>query len=390
MIAELKAENFELKQKEHEYNVIKSQIADLEHRFKLVQEEKARMDTDNKEQEELQFRKSEITQENLKRSSVALSGVEGEIRNQLAKLEAQKALIGDKDEEIIRLRKRLSDLANEAERIQRTKNSLELELKDAHDGHRSVERQVSGFIEESEQLKRAKAVEESRMREAEIEVEQLRRKLRDLQSMADMTEQDNFQKTRVLDEESKMQRYTQGEVTMLANKNRQLQDDNDRFLKRLSALEDELKFSNRRLDEMSLMIEDKEKEIKVLRSESNYADSKELAAREELRKLRQDNETYQILLDKYRNDAEFHKSIREREITEKFRLEEEKDKLAREAIIKQMEARSAREELEKYRGSHGQLLEERMASEQELEALKEHANLLEAQNKSVRRFNNNS
>lgn len=379
----MKAENFELKQKEHEYNVIKSQIADLEHRFKLVQEEKARMDIDAKEQEELQFRKSEVLQESLKRSSEVLSDVELDIRNQLDKLQAQKALLGDKDEEILRLRKRVAELAGEAERIQRTKTSLELELKDAHDGHRSAERQLSGYIEESEQLKRAKTIEESRMREAEIELDQLRRKVRDLQALADMTEQDNLQKTRELDEESKMQRYNQGEVVVLMNKNRQLQGDNDRFLKQLNVLEDEIRMSNRRLDEISLMVEDKDKEIRVLHSESTYADSKELAAREELRKLRQDNDTYQILLDKYRNDAQFHKSIREKEVSEKYRLEEEKERLAREAVMKDIEARNARKELERYKDTDEQLIEERMMSAQELEALKEHASLLEAQNHNV-------
>ena len=381
----MKAENFELKQKEHEYNVIKSQIADLEHRFRLVQEEKARMDINAKEQEELQFKKSEIIQENLKKSSEVLSEVEFEIRTQSDKLQAQKALLGDKDEEIVRLRRIVANLASEAERVKHTKNSLELELKDAHDGHRSAERQVSGYIEESEQLKRAKAVEESKLREAEIELDHLKRKVRDLQVLADVTEKDSLQKARELGEESKIQRYSQGEVVVLMNRNRQLQDANDHLLKKLNGLEDELRTLNKRLDTISLMVEDKEKEIRVSRSESTYADSKELAAREELRKLKQDNDTYQILLEKYRNDAQFHKSIREKEATEKYRLEEEKNRLAREAIEKDMEARNAKKELERYKGIHGPLLEERMMSAKELEALKEHASLLEAQNQNVRK-----
>jgi chromosome segregation ATPase len=363
--------------------VIKSQIADLEHRFRLVQEEKNRMDADAKERQDLQFRKSNALQENLKRSNMALTDIEAEIRDQTRKLDEQKVLIESRNEEIIRLRKTLSDLADEGERIQRAKNSLELELKDAHEDHRTVERQVSDFVEESEQLRKVKAVEENRMREAEAEVEQLRRRLREIQAMSGAAEQEHAQKVREIDEASQFQRYTQGEIDTLTVKNRQLQDDNEILGKKMEELEGQLRLANRKLDDVSRLVDEKEKELKSARTGSAQASGQELATREELRKFRQENENLQTLLDKYKNDAQFHKRLREEEANAKLKLEEEKQRLSREARVKEAEAQNARRELERYQDSHGQLLEERMMTAQELEALKEHASLLESQNENV-------
>ena len=379
----MKAENFELKQKEREYNVIKSQISDLEHRFRLVQEEKSRMDADAKERQDLQYRKTSTLQENLKRSNIALADIETEIRDQTRKLDEQKVLIDSRNEEIIRLRKTLNDLADEGERIQRAKNLLELELKNAREEHRAVERQVSGFVEESEQLKRVKAIEEDRMREAEAEVEQLRRRLRDIQAMSSGVEQEHAQKVKEIDETGQLQRYTQGEIDTLTVKNRQLQDDNEILGKKMEELEGQLRLANRKLDDVSRLVDEKEKELKQARGGAAQASGQELATREELRKFRQENENLQILLDKYKNDAQFHKRLREEEVNTKLKLEEEKQKLSREARMKELEAQNARRELERYQDSHGQLLEERMMTAQELEALKEHANLLESQNENV-------
>lgn len=370
--------------------MIKSQIADLEHRFRLVQEEKIRMDTDAKERQELQFRKSSALQENLKRSNIALSEVEAEIREQTRKLEEQKLLIDNRNEEIIKLRNTLGELADEGDRMQRAKDAVEIELRNAHDEHRTVERQVSGFVEESEQLRKVKAIEEDRMHEAAAEVEQLRRRLRDLQAATNAAEQEHVQKAKEIEEANQLQRYTQGEVESLTVKNRQLQDDNEVLGKKMGELEAQLKLANRKLGDVSQLVDEKEKELKAARTGSAYANGQELATREELRKFRHENENLQTLLDKYKNDAQFHKKLREEEANAKLRLEEEKQKLSKEAMVKEAEAQNARRELERYQDSHGQLLEERMMTAQELEALKEHANLLESQNDNVKLHNNHS
>ena len=242
----------------------------------------------------------------------------------------------------------------------------------------------SGFVEESEQLKRAKLAEEDRMREAEEEVEQLRRRLRDVQTMVRVAEQEHVTKSKEIEEAGQLQRYTQGEAETLMDKNKQLQDDNNILANKMNELESQLKSSHQKLDELSLMVDEKEKEIKAARSGSAYADNKELVTRAELRKYKQDNENLQTLLDRYRNDAELHKKLREEEAVEKYKLEEEKERLAREAVKKDMEARDAKKELERYQDSHGRLLEERIMTAQELDALKEHAMVLESQNVNVR------
>ena len=53
IIAQLKAENFELKQKDKDYAIIHSQVLDLEHKIKLLSEEKFKTELQQKEKEEL-------------------------------------------------------------------------------------------------------------------------------------------------------------------------------------------------------------------------------------------------------------------------------------------------------------------------------------------------
>ena len=379
----MKAENFELIQKEREYNVIKSQIMDLEHRLRLVQEEKDRMEADSREIDDLRFRKSETAKDDLRRSNAALVDIEAEVRDQSGKLNAHKSLIEDRNEEIIRLKRVLAGLADEGDRLRREKGALELELRNAHDGHKSAEMEISGFVERSEELKKAKAMEEQRMYDAEGEINQLKRRLQDLQVMADMAEDEHHQKSKQKEEASQIQRYAQGELSSLMGKNRQLQDDHDMLIKKMNDLEAELRLSNRNLDGISLMVEDKEKELTAVRSNSLLVDSKALGAQQELRKCNQDNDTLRTLLDKYKDDAEFQKRLRDQESTEKYRLEEEKQRLSKEAILRDIEARTAKKELEKYQDTHGQLIEERVMTSQELQALKEHTHLLESQNDNV-------
>ena len=131
------------------------------------------------------------------------------------------------------------------------------------------------------------------------------------------------------------------------------------------------------------MVEDKEKEFAAVRSNSLLVDSKALGAQQELRRFNQENEKLRTLVDKYKDDAQFQKRLRDQESTEKYRLEEEKQRLSKEAILKDIEARTAKKELEKYQDTHGQLIEERVMTSQELQALKEHTHLLESQNDNV-------
>ena len=64
-------------------------------------------------------------------------------------------------------------------------------------------------------------------------------------------------------------------------------------------------------------------------------------------------------------------------------LELEKKKLENETLSKDIEARSAKKELEKIRDTHGMLLEGHVQRTEELNALKQHAEVLENQNATL-------
>ncbi len=383
MIAQLKAENFELKQKEREYNVLNSQLLDLEHRFRLLQEEKARMDADAKEREDLQLRKSIGIQEDIRRTNEALIDVERQLRDLANKVGAHKALADDKNAELARIKKTLADLTEEGVRLQRAKRAADLDLQAARDGHQTAEEDVSGLIAENDRLKKSRAAAEDRLKDAELEVAQLRRRLADVQTEIDVVEGQRIQKEKEIEAARQARKYTQSEADALIVKSNRLQDEKDMLTKKMNDLDLQLRLANRKLDDVSVLIDAKDKELKSVKSGATYAETKEYATREELRKLKTENETLEILLNKYRNDVEFQKKLRDEEAMRKYQLEEEKKRLSREALLKDIEARTAKKELEKYQDSHERLLEEKVQVAQELEAVKEHADLLESQNATV-------
>ena len=383
MIAQLKAENFELKQKEREYNVLNSQLLDLEHRFRLLQEEKIRMDSDAKDREEMLFKKNYGLQEDLHKTNEGIVDVERQIRDVSSRLSAHKSIVDDRNAELARLKKNLADLTDESLRLQRARRATELDLQVAHDGHKAAESEVTGLLVESDRLKKSKILGEDRLHNAESEVEKLKRRLAEVQTETNIVDGQRIQKEKDIDAARQSRKYTQGEVEALSIKNNRLLDEKDMLAKKLNDLDVQARLTSRKYDDISVLLDAKEKEYKSIRSASGYAESKEYSTREDLRKIKTENETFQILLDKYRGDVEFQKRLRDDEAMKKYHLEDEKKRLSREAMLKDIEARTAKKELEKYQGSHERLLEENEMVEKELEAVKEHTGLLESQNENL-------
>lgn len=373
----------ELEQREGEFAILNSQIQDLEHRFRILQDEKNRIEIEAKNQEVIQIRKNENFKNEVQHLHVLLESAERDLRDKSSGLSTQKALVENRSVDINRLRKLVADLDEEGIRIQRTKVALQLELQAARDAHRLAEQGINRREEDAEMLKRSKGVEEARLRNASAEADELSRRLADLQTAVDSVERQCAQKDKDVIEMAQARRFAQEEVDSLSLKNNRLQDEKTALLTKIKDLDVQSRLENRKLDDMAVLIDVKEKEIKGMRASSTYAESKEMATRQDLRKLQSENENFQLLLDKYRNDADLQKRLRDEESLRKYQLEEDKKRLSREALVKGLEAQTAKKELEKYKGSHSQLLQEQVMASQELEAVKEHANLLESQNFNV-------
>ena len=386
MISQLRAENLELKQREGEFSTLNAQILDLERRFHLLQQEKNRVEAEAKGRENVKAKRHEDLKEEIQRLHLLLESSERNLNNNLADLSRYRAVVENKSIDIGKLRKVIADLDEEGIRMQRIKVSLQQELQAAHSDRRLAEQATSKRMEDREVLKRAKASEEDRLHDLLVTIDQYKRILSQKQDSADLIERQCEQKDKEVIDMVQVKKQVQDEAASVSIRNDRLQEEKGNLLKKMKELELQSRLASQKLDDLNLLISNKDKEIRSIKSESTYTESKESSIRQELRKLQTENESLEILLDRYRNDAQVQKRLRDEESLQKYRLEEEKQRLAREALVKKVEAKNARKELERYQGSHNQLLEERAMASQELEAVKEHANLLESQNMNVSYF----
>lgn len=351
----------------------------------MLQEEKQRIESEARIRENSQIRKNEDLKAEVQRLHAILSGADRDLKDRSGDLSTKKAIAENRNVDITRLRKLVADLDEEGIRIQRTKTALQQELRAAYEDKRIAEQGANRCADDREQLKRVKDNEEDRLHSANVELDKLNRQLNALKIDVEAAEKQCSQKESDVLSMNQLKKNAQTEVEMLSVKNRRLLDDKDALIKKIKDLELQSRLAERKLDDVTVLINAKDKEIKTIKSNSEYAESKEMATRQDLRKTQTENDTLQQLLNQYRNDAQLHKRLRDEESLQKIRLEEEKKRLSQEALRKSIEAQTAKKELERYENSHSQLLQERVMVSQELDAIKDHANLLESQNFALNR-----
>jgi len=168
--------------------------------------------------------------------------------------------------------------------------------------------------------------------------------------------------------------------------NKKLLNERDRLSPTIHDLDIQLAKNKKDLDDTLTLLNIKEKDLKNAKMGFTFAEEKNASSKTELYKLKKDNETLNNLLGKYRSDADFQKRLTEDEMRKRDEIAKEKKKIETEAALKSYEARKAKENLAKMQGSHELLLDSRYQLNQELDAMKQHADVLEYQNKNVNLF----
>jgi len=342
------------------------------------------MDYDSSERQDSLMKKGATLKDELRRTSEAIVDVDRQIRDLAGRLDAHKALVDDKNAEIQKYKKQLADLGEENTRLARSKRSIEVDLDATKGAHKAAATEADGLADENELLANGKALAEQRLKEAELDVIRLSRKLDEVQLELNEVDKQRLQREKELDIATETKRLNQTEAETLSLRNSRLQDERAGLVQKAKDLELQLNMTNRKINDLLLLIDNKDKELRSIRAGASVAEEREYTTREDLKKLKNENDILQMLLDKYRGDVDKEKKLRDEETMKKYQLEDEKKKLAREALFKDIEARSAKKELEKVQDSRERLLDEKLQVAQELDAIKQHADLLETQNDTVR------
>jgi len=324
------------------------------------------------------WRKVETTQTETRRIGDTLENKERYLKSINDELYSIKSLLNSKEDEVLRLKE---DQATYEEEIMRGENNVRLledEVRALRHGHLSAKKNAEALAYEAEHLSSERAAMGSRVRDMEDEIVYLRQKVRD--------EETRLEAARIAkerrDAELAAMKYRE-EMDTWNVRNARLEAENRELEQRITDVELQVMKLKRRCEHSSLLLEDKSKDLSQLRMSLSYSPRRSESMYAELRKVKEDNDSLQRMLDRYREDANFQKRLTEIEAAKKIELEIEKKRLESEALSKDLEARMARRELERVKDTRGMLLEDRSQINEELDALKKHAEVLEDQNAAM-------
>jgi len=313
----------------------------------------------------------------------SLASKEKSLKDMETELYALKGLLEDKDAEIIRLRREEAEKKDEISFLSKEKRGLETDLLTVKDNRLNAQKDADTYASLNERLDKERAFLEDKARSAETDAAILRKKIEEAEIKFELAKKDKAAKEASLNVVLDGKKATRDDADRLLVSSVKLENENRDISLRIKDIEIQLEKARQRYDDCSALLDAKEKEIARVKSGLSYTEDRSVTAGLELKKLKDENESLQRLLDRYRKDVDFQKKLREIEQQKKIELELEKRKLENEALSKEIEARSAKKELEKIKDTHGALLEDKLAMHEELSALKEHTEVLENQNATL-------
>jgi len=376
----LKAENFELKQRERDYNTLSNKLIELEQHYRALQREKENADSGYKEKESVYWRKHEDLQSELRTFYNTLGAKTKELQDVNSGVQSYKSLVAEKDIELDRLHREKDLRESDNLLLSKENRNLEADLAVIRDGRFDAEKQVDSLALVNERLNKERVLLEDRVKDTTQELFAIRRTFDDTKVRLEIAKRDKANTDSDLVAVLDAKNTNQDEAERQRLINIRLEKENRELTQRVAALLAQLSQAQERYDGSVILLDSREKELGQVRSSLSYSESKTSVAQADLVRARQDNEVLQQYLDKYRKDVDFQKRLREVEAAKKLELETEKQRLEREALVRGAEVRLIQSELVKERDAHGQLLEEKIQTSEEVDALKRHAELLEGQN----------
>ncbi len=145
----------------------------------------------------------------------------------------------------------------------------------------------------------------------------------------------------------------------------------------------ELAYSQKKINELHSLNEYKTAKEAELKGQLTSAEMNTLEYREHLRKLEQEKDMLARIADEHKKDAELTKKLRENELSNSIQLLTEKKRLENVIKDKELESSIAKRDLHMIQETHQEMIEDNFNKEREVEALKEHADVLSSQNKTV-------
>ena len=383
VIEKLQAENKNLRQQEQEYDKLQADVRDLEVQLEVIRKEKERTAQAVRERELSASQNVGSLQTDSRVLQSSLDLKERDLQEVRKHIAAYKESANEKNLEIERLRREHAHYESENASLVRQKQNAESALASAEDSKQAAASKLESLRDFNDRLIKRQSEAESTLHKTEQEIVRLSLAIKTAEREYALAknEVESAQKDLAVTRESR--KYNEAEVAKQLAFNNQLQDEKASLAQRTNDLKLQLNVANQEFNRTLALLDAKERELRNARAGVGVSESTSFATTEELRQAQQENETLMKLLSKYREDVDFQKKLREEEALKKIQLSAEKKRLERDAVTKSIEARSAKRELELVQNKHEQIIEEKGRLADELNALKEHAVVLEKQNVTV-------
>eukprot|EP00826_Nyctotherus_ovalis_P036902 TRINITY_DN3317_c0_g3_i1.p1 TRINITY_DN3317_c0_g3~~TRINITY_DN3317_c0_g3_i1.p1 ORF type:complete len:282 (-),score=105.60 TRINITY_DN3317_c0_g3_i1:22-867(-) len=250
-----------------------------------------------------------------------------QIRNLESELLRLKDLAGRRTDEIGLVSREISIAAASAGELVKRKKEMEQELAVEVSRRRDAQLEGERLSDSNNQLSVQNRNTEDVIKENELEIRRLNERL-DIanREMADTNAAVRGNEGSIavtVDEKQKLQREI--ESTMVAN--RRLGDENKELEMRARDLNVQIDQVMAKYKDNLLLIDGKERDLQVLKSNLARSEDRGAEVRGQAIKTLQDNKVLQSLLDKYRDDVEAERRLREQEVARKLAVEEEKKRL---------------------------------------------------------------
>ena len=379
----MKAENSEYRKRARDYDSLHNQYLELEQRFRLLHDEKEHADTDSKNRDGENYKRIDMAQTSISIAKTNLDDKQRKLNELGGELLRLKDLAGRRTDEIALINRDISvTSANNGELI-RTKNNLEQELAIESNKKRDAQLDADHLANSNSKLLQQNKDIENIIHENELEIYKLRERLDLLNKDIGDTNMSIRSNEASISTTVGAKQSIQREIDNTIVSNSRLQDENNALDMRARDLSLQLDQFNKKYQDTLVLIDGRSRDLQSVKDRLIVTESRGTETRDKTLKFQRDNQVLQSLLDKYRDDAETHKRLRDQEIAQKFTIEEEKKRLEREVLSRDIEARSAKKELEIVQVNKNMLADNHMQLNSELDALKNHAELLESQNNNV-------
>ena len=358
-------------------------VLDSEHDLKMIEDEKFRVERDCKEQVEILQKKYENLEDDLKQVNTRLAEKHEQLKATDTELIVTKQKSEEKSKEIIRLKGEIARLDDELKKTQSDKRGLMTDLDTSESRNKDARAEIEAMTELNEKLSASNKTGLEREQDLSEEIKKLDLKIADLTGKNEAFKKTIESKDKELDTLTEARRANQREIDSLRNKCRETEDLLAESTQREKDMEAQIGELSSHLTNANSTLDSKEELIILLNKKIHDGEEKLGESEADVQRLRKETDVMHGLLEKYKSDIEFQRKLREEQTLKKYELEQQKKKLELDALTREREAEAAKKELNKAQDSKDRLLDERLQLSQELEALKEHAELLESQNNSV-------